>query len=253
MKFLSVLSFLALLSMPNLEGAESQDIFDQLLRQHVKGTEVDYQGLLKKRDQLDAHLESLKNTDVSKYNKEEVLAFWINAYNACTIKLILNFMPINSIKDIPASKRWKWQGWEIAGEKISLDDMEHVKLRPLGEPRIHFAINCASFSCPPLRAEAYKAATLEAQLESTTKAFLEDAKRGMALKKGSSFFSFGDAEKLHVSEIFSWFGGDFVKAEGSVLSFLKKHVSTERQVLLKDLESDGDLGYLEYDWSLNGK
>lgn len=234
-------------------GADLHAPFNDLLRKHVQGEQVDYKGLSVEKAKLQAYLNKLEKLDISKFNRKEEMAMWINAYNACTIMLILNHYPLDSIKDIPTSKRWKWQGWQIAGEVLSLDEIEHVKLRPMGEPRIHFAINCASKSCPNLLSEAFVSGKLENQLSKATKAFLNDSFRGLALKKSSSFLGFGSSERVHVSKIFSWFGGDFVSSDGSIVAFLKKHASGKAADLVKDLSDDNDLGYLDYDWSLNGK
>jgi hypothetical protein len=237
---------------PNLM-ANLHDPLNELLKKHVHEDQVDYKSLLTKKSVLNSYLKKLENLDISKLNRNEEMAMWINAYNACTVMLILNHYPVESIKDIPTSKRWKWQGWNIAGEMLSLDEIEHVKLRPMGEPRIHFAINCASKSCPNLLAEAFVAHKLESQLSRATKAFLNDEFRGMALKKSSSFLGFGSSESVHVSKIFSWFGGDFISTDGSLVSFLKKHASGEAAKLVKDLNDDNELSYLDYDWNLNGK
>lgn len=227
--------------------------FDVLLKKHVHGDQVDYKGFMNQKLELSAYLKKLEKVDLSKLKRNEEMAMWINAYNACTIMLILNHYPVESINDIPTSKRWKWQGWNIAGEKLSLDEIEHLKLRPMGEARIHFAINCASKSCPNLLAEAFVAEKLENQLSKATKAFLNDEFRGMALQKASSFLGFGSSESVHVSKIFSWFGGDFVSSEGSIVAFLKKHATGDAKKLLVDLSSDNELQFLDYDWSLNGQ
>ena len=245
---ISLMTFLTTSSLADLHRG-----FEQLLSEHVKGASVDYKGLNRKVGKLDDYLKKLKKVTISELNKNEVMALYINSYNACTLKLILNHYPIDSINDISISKRWKWKGWNIAGETLSLDEIEHVKLRPMGDPRIHFVINCASVSCPVLLPEAIVATKLNHQLDRATKSFLNDELRGMTLKESSSFLGFDGEKKVHVSKIFSWFGSDFVKAEGSVSKFIKNHVQGKNAAIVKDLDSDNDLSYLDYDWNLNAK
>lgn len=226
------------------------DGFHSLLVEFVGKATVDYKGLKSKEADLDAYLEKLSGLKLDTLTESEAMSLWINAYNACTLKLILSHYPVESIKDISTSKRWKWEGWTIGGEKLSLDSMEHVKLRPMGDPRIHFAINCASFSCPALLAEAFTADKLEDQLTRVTKSFFEDEERGIVVKEVNSFFG-GKSKELYVSKIFSWFGVDFVQKSGSITNFIKVHVGDKYKEVLSELDDDSDLNYLDYNWDLN--
>lgn len=252
MKNLQILIMLVVLVGPFSSFAGVHDGFDALLQKYVAKTTVDYKGLKSKEAELDVYLKALANVKIGKLSEKEAMSLWINAYNACTLKLILMHYPVDSIKDISTSKRWKWEGWDIGGEKMSLDSIEHVKLRPMGDPRIHFAINCASFSCPALLAEAFTAEKLEKQLVKVTNSFFADEDRGMIVKEVNSFFG-GKSEEVYISKIFSWFAVDFVQKSGSVTKFLKEYAGEKYAKELSELDDDGDLNYLDYDWDLNGK
>jgi len=136
---------------------------------------------------------------------------------------------------------FKLQDWPLGGRKISLYDLEHRVLRPLGEPRIHFAIICASRSCPFLRSEAYSAARLDAQLDEQARQFVNDPFRNR----------FDKATKTaHLSEIFKWFEEDFQGA-GSVQKYIARYIADPE--VARDLAQDGyKIQYVDYDWNLNG-
>ncbi|MFQ5505630.1 MAG: DUF547 domain-containing protein, partial [Planctomycetota bacterium] len=142
-------------------------MLDALLKEHVrKNGRVDYRSLGREAKQLDAYLDSLDRAKLPDMGRDEVLALLINAYNACTLRLILDYLPLSSIRDIPADLRWDDRRWSMGGLTLSLTEIENEYLRArFREPRIHFAINCASIGCPPLRAEAYVGARIDAQLE----------------------------------------------------------------------------------------
>ena len=202
---------------------------------------------------MQSHIKTLATADLNNMSAVEKKSFWINAYNVLTLSLMARHYPLKSIKDIPSDQRWTWQGWDVAGQKVSLDDIEHKMLRPMGDPRIHFAINCASFSCPVLASELYQAEKLDQLLDEATKNFLADEQRGLKFAKRKSFFGFGGkVEDVYVSKIFNWFGGDFVKSHGSVINFIRAHVTEPVKKRLSGLE-DKDLRFLDYDWSINGK
>ena len=172
--------------------------WDSLLQKHVS-TEgvVDYKGFQSDLDILDRYLNALANqVPRAHYSQEDKLAYWINVYNAFTVKLILNHYPIKSIKDI--KNPWGQRFFTLGGEAYNLDDVEHRILRKMDEPRIHFAIVCASFSCPKLQNHAYTAQNIEKQLTQATQDFLKDPKKNR--------FSENNAE---ISLIFRWFAKDF--------------------------------------------
>ena len=140
--------------------------FDALLRAHVDADGlVDYARLRTREAELDAYVGSLAAARFEELGRDEKLALLINAYNAFTLRLVLDHWPLTSIRDIPAEQRWDARRWRLDGETLSLNQIEHERIRPrFREPRIHFALVCAARGCPPLRAEAYTGARLEAQL-----------------------------------------------------------------------------------------
>ena len=186
-----------------------------LLAKHVSWNEegtasgVDYAGFAEDRQRLGEYLESLSAVSMATYqgwNKAQCRAFLVNAYNAFTIELILTKYPdLESIKDLGSwfSSPWKQEFVDLLGTKRSLDEIEHELLRGSAEyddPRIHFAVNCASVGCPALRPEAYTAEQLEAQLEDQTRRFLADRSRNRVDVQ---------SQTVQVSKIFDWYGDDF--------------------------------------------
>lgn len=168
-------------------------------------------------------------------NRQEQLSYYINAYNIMAIKMVLDHWPVDSIKEVGSlfSPVWKKAIGKIDGRPVSLHQIEHEILRPMGEPRIHMAIVCASVSCPDLRREAYSAAKLESQLAQQTERFFRNSQKGIRL----------EGDDLHVSRIFHWFEADF-QASGGVEKFIQRY----RDDLPHSLELKADL---PYDWSLN--
>jgi hypothetical protein len=215
--------------------------WDVLVKKHVsKNGMVDYQGFLKDKKQLQVYLDKLSaNRPTSKWSKNEKMAFWINAYNAFTVKLILDHYPINSIKDIKKGIPFVNSVWDITfipmgKEKIDLNYIEHSILRKeFKDPRIHAAINCASFSCPLLRNEAYYASRLDEQLNDAMRRFVNDSQRNQL-----------DKSNIKISKIFSWFGGDFKLNGLSVVDYLNKYAK-------KRVQPNAKIDFLEYQWELN--
>lgn len=218
---------------------------------------VNYAGFRREQAALATYLASLSAVTAAEYQswpRDERLAFLINAYNAFTIKLVLTRYPeLKSIKDLGSllQSPWKQQFFTLLGEKRSLDDVEHRMIRAPGafdEPRIHFALNCASVGCPMLREEAYVATRLDAQLESSTRRFLGDRTRNRYDPA---------AGRLELSSIFDWYKGDFEKGVGGSAS-VAQFVARYAELLAGDaagqaLVRRGTLPtrYLDYDWSLN--
>ena len=231
---------------PSFEKAEGESIshssFTKLLQKHVAPSgEVDYEGFQEDSEGLQEYLDLLSdNPPADSWSKNEKLAYWINAYNAYTIKLIADNYPLESIQDlhptikIPGvSTVWHKKFFKIGGEDMSLNIIEHKILRKdFEEPRIHFAINCASKSCPKLQNKAFTADGMERQLEAATKEFVNDDFRN---KLGH--------DRVQVSKIFKWFTGDFTE-NGSLLDFIRKYAA-------KEIGEDAEVDYLDYDWSLN--
>jgi hypothetical protein len=215
--------------------------WDALVKKHVsKNGMVDYQGFLKDKKQLQVYLDKLSaNKPTSKWSKNEKMAFWINAYNAFTVKLILDHYPIKSIKDIKRGIPFVNSVWDIAfipmgKEKIDLNYIEHTILRKeFNDPRIHAAINCASFSCPLLRNEAYYASRLDEQLNDAMRRFVNDPQRNQL-----------DKSNIKISKIFSWFAGDFKLNGSSIVNYLNKYAK-------KRVQPNAKIDFLEYQWELN--
>jgi len=217
--------------------------FDALLRRHVDATgNVDYDGLAKDAAQLDAYLEVLANAPaLTSLDRNEVLALLINAYNAFTLRLILDHLPLASIRDIPADQRWDARRWTVAGRRVSLTMIEHDYLRAdFVEPRIHFAINCASVGCPPLRRGAFTAKDIDAQLDEQARRVHGDRRWFVLDTKTGT---------LHLTEIYRWYEGDFVQVAGSVLAYAARY----SQPLAARLEAGAAVAieWIDYDWSLN--
>ncbi|MHA2938734.1 DUF547 domain-containing protein [Vibrio sp. RC27] len=251
LKKILVMSVLAFAS--NAQAMHEQ--WDSLLNKHIKeinngaSTAVDYKGFANDKAELNSYIDSLAAVSQEQYqawNKDKQLAFLINSYNANTVSFILTKYPdLDSIKDLGNvfSSPWSKDVVSLLGEKRSLDDVEHGLIREAGvfdEPRIHFAVNCASIGCPALRNEAYNEQELSAQLEEQTHSFLSDSSR-----------NYLDGNTLHLSSIFKWYGKDFADKSGSLQVFLADYA--------KDLGADSaalneqkyKIKYLDYDWGLN--
>lgn len=222
-----------------------------LLRKHVRYTDhastVNYQSLKTDRPKLNKYLQSLSavsEKDFKKFSKNQQMAFLINAYNAFTLQLILDHMPIASIKKIGGwfKSPWKMEFIDLLGGKRHLDWIEHETLRKnYNEPRIHFAVNCASIGCPRLRNEAFTADQLEAQLDEQTRDFLKDKTRNRI--EGGTLF---------VSKIFQWFDEDFTKDGSTVQKFVLPYMVADAKLRQQLEKGDLKLKYTDYDWDLNG-
>ena len=242
-------SFFALLLLfswpqPNAHGAPVVNtLYAELLGSYVKKGVVDYQGFKKEEGKLDRYLRILEKTDPKTLSRKEQFAFYIDAYNAWTIKLILSGYPgIKSIKDLGSlfKSPWKKKIARIDGDVISLDNIEHDILRPrYKDPRIHFAVNCASKSCPPLRSEPYEGDVLDNQFTEMTKRFINDPERNHL-----------QGNTLYVSSIFKWYSGDF---NDDMVGFFRKYAQGELRDGLKKHAGDIEVEYLDYDWTLNGQ
>lgn len=236
---------------PSARAGGLHDGFDALLRAHARDGAVDYAGLKRDEARLDAYLVGLGDTDVDRLDRAERMAFWINAYNALTIKLILRRYPgIRSIKDIP--RRWDLADWRVGGRSYSLNEIEHGILRKMGDPRIHFAIVCASKSCPDLAAEAYRPEQLDAQLTTAARRFLADPSKGLSVGMERDWLG-RTRPTLRLSPIFAWFEGDFTTAAGRVVDFVLREAPEAARTFIRNHRSDLRVAYLDYDWSLNGR
>ncbi len=216
----------------------THEMWDSLLQQYVsEDGKVNYQGFKRDSVRLNEYLNLLSKNHPSEQNwsREEQLAYWINAYNAFTVKLIVDNYPVQSIKDIKkgiafVNSVWDIKFIQIEDRSYDLNNIEHGILRPkFKEPRIHFAINCASASCPKLLNRAYNANRLDKQLDEAAQAFLADPFKNKIA-----------ADRIEISKIFSWFQGDF----GDVIDFINRYSTVK-------INRNAKVEHLEYDWSLN--
>jgi hypothetical protein len=234
-----------------------------LLRKHVRllragqATHVHYAGFAADRAALKAYLDSLSALPAATFaawSKAERQAFLTNAYNAFTVELILTRHPdLKSIKDLGSllSSPWKPKWIALLGTKVSLDDIEHAMLRKRGDyddPRVHFAVNCASIGCPALREEAFVAARLDAQLDEQTLRFMSDRTRNRYNAQRG---------RLELSKIFDWFGEDFRlghRGIASLSAFAARYADqlADAPADRERIRAGGvDIAFLDYDWALN--
>ncbi len=222
--------------------AVDNSVYSGLLAKYVKDGKVNYAGFKADEDKLDRYLKVLENVNSEGLSRNEQFAFYTNAYNAWTIKLILKGYPgVKSIKDLGSlfKSPWKKKIVRIDGKVITLDDIEHKILRPrYKDPRVHFAINCAAKSCPPLRPEPFRGNILDRQLDDSTRAFVNNPKS----------YRF-EGNNLFVSRIFKWFSEDF---NNDALGFFIKYATGDLRKKLEAKSGKISVQYLEYDWSLNG-
>ena len=217
---------------PGGELANEAAIWDDLLERYVDDQGlVNYKELRSETDQIQVYLDYLADNVPADNQRAEKLAYYINLYNAATVKLILDNYPLKSIKDIKSPWARKWI--RVGSDTVSLGYIEHKVLRKLDDPRIHFAINCASFSCPKLLNTSYKAAIIDAQLEQVTRNFINDPTRNQI-----------EQESIKLSEIFKWYKKDFTSESGSLLEYLRPYSE-------EPIPDSSKIEFLKYDWGLN--
>jgi hypothetical protein len=205
-------------------------VWNDLLKKHVSATgKVNYKGFKTDLETLDSYMRSLnENAPTESSSKEERLAYWINAYNAVTVRLIVGNYPLTSITKLDGGKPWDVKRYSNGSKKISLNDIENNILRPIGDARIHFALNCAAKSCPPLLNEAFTGDNVLKLLEQRTKQFINSSRTVV------------EKDEIKVSKIFEWYAKDF----GNVADFVNKYAKVKAAKTAK-------VSYLEYDWGLN--
>jgi len=191
---------------------------------------------------LKDYIAMLEATDVAALNRDEQFAYWANLYNAVTLDVVLEAYPVDSIRDIRPSffsfGPWGKERVTVAGKALSLDDIEHKIMRKVwDDPRVHYAVNCASIGCPNLYPEPFTGATLDAALERNAAAYINHP-RGARIDNG----------RLFVSSIYDWFEEDFGGSERGVIAHLKRYAEGD---LKAALESRDSIDAYEYDWSLN--
>ena len=217
--------------------------YDRLLKKYVTASgRVNYKGLKADQQPLNDYLALLSKTPpAASWSRPEQMAYWINAYNAYTIRLVLDHYPVTSIKDIGSKIKipfvttpWAIKFFSIGKEKMSLDNIEHGILRKkYNDPRIHFALVCASVSCPSLRNEAYMPAQLDRQLEDQGRDFLNNPAKN---KVGKS--------SAQLSRYFDWYKGDWSNNGQSVTQWVNKYSTTK-------MDDNAKVTYLDYNWNLN--
>jgi Protein of unknown function, DUF547 len=222
--------------------------FDRILKVYVDDQgRVDYNGIAKD-PMFQEYMQSLKTVDVDNMSRDGQLAFWINAYNAVTIDKVIKWKPEKSVREtlIPgvwtSTKFFTTRENTVASRQLSQDDIENDILRKqFHDPRIHFAIVCASSGCPPLPHFAYTEANVQEKLDQETRKYLA-SDRGLRIDRADN--------TLYLSKIFDWYAGDFVAKSGSVIDFIKPYLSDEARAFL---ERKPKIAYLEYNWALNAQ
>ena len=235
-------------------------MFTRVLEQYVDGDLVDYAELKAHRADLDAYLGALARTPAGAMESTSVrakLAFWINAYNACALLLVIDHYPIkktgfpaslvkslqgvpaNSIRQIPDT--WKGEFCDVAGEPRALDEIEHEIIRPMGDPRIHFAVNCAALSCPVLASAAYTEKHLDEELDAAVQRLVTSPRHYMLYRDSKP--------RLRLNEVLDWYKDDF-GGERGVVEFLMKHVAPDDAAYLR-AHRDIRVEFFPYDWTLN--
>ena len=213
--------------------------WDALLRAHVQDGVVDYPAFAGSPE-LERFLDQVRATSLDGATREERIAFLINAYNALAIAGIVQG---GSPATLYGRYRFFWRSrWPVAGEEITLWDLEHERIRPLGEARIHFALVCASASCPKLASQAYRPETLDRQLDAATRRFVNDPSRNR----------FDPTQRVaHLSAIFAWYAEDFEAEAPTVAAWVARYVD-DPDVARGLAAGDWRIRKLDYDWSLNG-
>jgi hypothetical protein len=253
MRLLTACWLLGAVANPVASAAERGDYvetYGRLLERHTQsvdakvGTRVDYRGLKNDPD-WPVMLAQLGAVDPGALTGRKArLAFFINAYNVLAIDTVLRSYPVDGIKDAGSIFRsvWKREAGRIGGRGYTLDEIEHEILRPMGEPRIHAAIVCASVSCPNLLREPYVADRLDEQLDASVRAWLARPEKGLRVDRQD--------DSVVLSPIFDWFEEDFGGRAG-VLSFVARYASPEDGDWLRARGEDLDVSYFDYDWGLN--
>lgn len=222
--------------------------FQRVLDAHLRAGRVDYAAIRADPAPLDAYVASLATVAVDALPAADRTAFWINAYNALTVDLVAGEWPVASIRDLDGGKVWDTRRFPVAGRSVTLNDIEHRVLRPLGDARIHAALNCASIGCPPLAPTVYTGAALDAQLDAASRRFVADT----TLVGGA----------LTVNRIFDWYGEDFVPAWGrahrdlpglegkaeAAANFVAAYAPEKAAAVRAGSYA---VRYAEYDWAVN--
>jgi hypothetical protein len=253
----ALLLALGLLAAGTVRAAEPPDYKtwqDLLAKYYDPAKGMNYKGL-KEHDK--AALDQLRRTmaavDVNSLSRPDQLAYWINLYNISTVGVVVDHYPVASIRDLSTDPLIRLNVFKKPSVKtkagaIALNDVENDKIRTaFKDPRIHFAINCAAKSCPPIRTEPYVGSRINEQLDDQARRFL-NGPHGARLEKD------GSGIDLHVTKILDWFKDDFEKWGGGRVAFVRKFLPADKQKQLdtvKGAKGDVDLDFDDYDWALN--
>ncbi|NVK63498.1 MAG: DUF547 domain-containing protein [Flavobacteriales bacterium] len=244
MKLFKFIVFPAILSLCSsltfAQENKTHETWTELLQKYVDSAgHVNYKGFIEEKEKFHSYLCALEQeAPQDDWTENEKLAYWINAYNAFTVELIIDNYPVKSIKELGGklfkiNTSWDIKFIHIDGETYDLNNIEHGIIRKnFNEPRIHFAVNCASVSCPKLRNEAYVGSKLDAQLEDQVRYFLKNENKNIL-----------GTEKAKLSKIFRWFTGDFTE-NMSLVEFINQYSEVK-------LTEETELEYLDYNWNLN--
>ena len=232
-------------SVEKLDFQPLQTFLNKYVVTKADQTYVDYAGVtIVDKQNLSSMIKRYSKLDIFNYNKNQQLAYWIDMYNMLTIQVILEYYPVKSITDIDkswfgSSKVWDEEVITVMGKKLTLNDIEHRIIRPIWkDPRIHSAVNCASFSCPNISTEAYNGNVIDKQLNRSFSAWVNSPK-GVILKNN----------KIYLSQIFSWYGRDFGN-ETQMRDFISNYVN-DKDIKEKLLNGSNKLYFEKYDWNLN--
>ena len=242
---------LVLLALVQLTLAADPAPFQVVLDQHLDAQgQVDYAAIRAKKA-LDPYLQALSTT-AEPADRAGRMAFWLNAYNALTVDLIADAWPVGSIRDLDGGRVWNTRRFTVAGRSVTLDEIEHRILRPMNDPRVHAAINCASRGCPPLPGQVFKAAELDRQLDAASRRWARS--NGLRIDRAT--------KKVELSKIFDWYGEDFLArtdadipgADGkkeAAIDFLADHLPEEDARWLR--AGGYEIGWQDYDWGVNAR
>lgn len=235
MKRIALYQVVSFLLLSFAMGAQTIDhgAWDMLLRKYVNDNGmVNYKGISTEKDKLVTYLNAMAKVDVQSYPSQEQKAYWINLYNAATVKLIVDNLPLKSITDLDGGKVWDRKMVQTKSTTLSLNNIEHDILRKkFNDPRIHAAVNCASKSCPPLMNRAFTGTGLEKELDSVTRFWINNPKYNVVSSKS-----------IQISKIFDWYSTDF----GNIVDFFNKYSDMK-------VDKTAKISYLNYDWTLNAQ